>query len=164
MLQVRWSQTLLRDAQSEEQGLWPWTARPSWQVGHGATPPLWGWLDTGTAQALCPSSACSTGLDLPSHVIFVTDLGIDEQNPSAGLRWSPEHPVGAGNPPQVLLGLASKQQLHGDLAEHQVPVEKLQKAARALLEIQGEPAPDRGHIQETTGTGQSSSRAPGDVV
>ncbi|XP_064028762.1 microtubule-actin cross-linking factor 1 isoform X9 [Pogoniulus pusillus] len=46
--------------------------------------------------------------------------------------------------------LASAKQLHGDLAEHQVPVEKLQKAARALLEIQGEPAPDRGHIQETT--------------
>ncbi|NXX38340.1 MACF1 factor, partial [Tricholaema leucomelas] len=46
--------------------------------------------------------------------------------------------------------LASAKQLHGDLAEHQVPVEKLQKAARALLEIEGEPAPDRGHIQETT--------------
>ncbi|NXF96083.1 MACF1 factor, partial [Eubucco bourcierii] len=46
--------------------------------------------------------------------------------------------------------LASAKQLHGDLAEHQVPVEKLQKAARSLLEIQGEPAPDHGHIQETT--------------
>ncbi|XP_026719020.1 microtubule-actin cross-linking factor 1 [Athene cunicularia] len=43
-----------------------------------------------------------------------------------------------------------KQQLQGDLAEHQVPVEKLQKAARSLLEVQGEPAPDHGHIQETT--------------
>uniref|UniRef100_A0A663NA24 Microtubule actin crosslinking factor 1 n=1 Tax=Athene cunicularia TaxID=194338 RepID=A0A663NA24_ATHCN len=42
------------------------------------------------------------------------------------------------------------QQLQGDLAEHQVPVEKLQKAARSLLEVQGEPAPDHGHIQETT--------------
>ncbi|NXO10920.1 MACF1 factor, partial [Oriolus oriolus] len=46
--------------------------------------------------------------------------------------------------------LASTKQLQGDLAEHQVPVEKLQKAARALLDIQGEPAPDHGHIQETT--------------
>ncbi|XP_054251227.1 LOW QUALITY PROTEIN: microtubule-actin cross-linking factor 1 [Indicator indicator] len=46
--------------------------------------------------------------------------------------------------------LASAKQLHGDLAEHQVSVEKLQKAARSLLEIQGEPAPDHGHIQETT--------------
>ncbi|XP_057896185.1 microtubule-actin cross-linking factor 1 isoform X3 [Melospiza georgiana] len=46
--------------------------------------------------------------------------------------------------------LASTKQLQGDLAEHQVPVEKLQKAARTLLDIQGEPAPDHGHIQETT--------------
>ncbi|XP_074971259.1 microtubule-actin cross-linking factor 1 isoform X20 [Phalacrocorax aristotelis] len=45
---------------------------------------------------------------------------------------------------------SAKQQLQGDLAEHQVPVEKLQKAARSLLEIQGEPAPDHGYIQETT--------------
>ncbi|NXG17488.1 MACF1 factor, partial [Grallaria varia] len=46
--------------------------------------------------------------------------------------------------------LASTKQLQGDLAEHQVPVEKLQKAAQSLLEVQGEPAPDHGHIQETT--------------
>ncbi|NWX56812.1 MACF1 factor, partial [Promerops cafer] len=46
--------------------------------------------------------------------------------------------------------LTSTKQLQGDLAEHQVPVEKLQKAARTLLDIQGEPAPDHGHIQETT--------------
>lgn len=52
--------------------------------------------------------------------------------------------------------LMSKQQLQGDLAEHQVPVEKLQKAAQSLLEVQGEPAPDHGHIQETTGTEQRS--------
>ncbi|XP_071655127.1 microtubule-actin cross-linking factor 1 isoform X4 [Patagioenas fasciata] len=46
--------------------------------------------------------------------------------------------------------LASAKQLQGDLAEHQVLVEKLRKAARSLLEVQGEPAPDHGHIQETT--------------
>ncbi|XP_040545829.1 microtubule-actin cross-linking factor 1 isoform X45 [Gallus gallus] len=46
--------------------------------------------------------------------------------------------------------LASAGQLQGNLAEHQVPVEKLQKAARSLLEVQGEPAPDHGHIRETT--------------
>ncbi|NXE28098.1 MACF1 factor, partial [Ardeotis kori] len=46
--------------------------------------------------------------------------------------------------------LASAKQVQGDLAEHQVPVEKLQKAARSLMDIQGEPAPDHGHIQETT--------------
>ncbi|XP_053942173.1 microtubule-actin cross-linking factor 1 isoform X9 [Cuculus canorus] len=45
---------------------------------------------------------------------------------------------------------STKQQLQGDLAEHQVLVEKLQKAARSLLEIQGEPAPDHRHIQKTT--------------
>ncbi|GAB0199409.1 microtubule-actin cross-linking factor 1 [Grus japonensis] len=46
--------------------------------------------------------------------------------------------------------LASAKQLQGDLAEQQVPVEKLQKAARSLLDVQGEPAPDHGHVQETT--------------
>ncbi|XP_063274816.1 microtubule-actin cross-linking factor 1 isoform X7 [Prinia subflava] len=46
--------------------------------------------------------------------------------------------------------LDSTKQLQGDLAEHQVPVEKLQKGARTLLDIQGEPAPDHGHIRETT--------------
>ncbi|KAM9268167.1 microtubule-actin cross-linking factor 1 isoform 3-T3 [Morus bassanus] len=45
---------------------------------------------------------------------------------------------------------SAKQQLQGDLAEHQVLVEKLQKAAQSLLEVQGEPAPDHGYIQETT--------------
>ncbi|NXA41394.1 MACF1 factor, partial [Eudromia elegans] len=46
--------------------------------------------------------------------------------------------------------LAGTKQLQGDLAEHQVLLEKLQKAARSLLEIQGEPAPDRGRVQEST--------------
>lgn len=44
-----------------------------------------------------------------------------------------------------------KQQLQEELAEHQVPVEKLQKVAHDLMEIEGEPAPDRKHVQETTG-------------
>ncbi|KAJ1063908.1 hypothetical protein K5549_009220 [Capra hircus] len=43
-----------------------------------------------------------------------------------------------------------KQQLQEELAEHQVPVEKLQKVAHDLMEIEGEPAPDRKHVQETT--------------
>uniref|UniRef100_A0A8C8SX39 Microtubule actin crosslinking factor 1 n=1 Tax=Pelusios castaneus TaxID=367368 RepID=A0A8C8SX39_9SAUR len=46
--------------------------------------------------------------------------------------------------------LTNAKQLQGDLAEHQVPMEKLQKAARSLLEIEGEPAPDHRRIQETT--------------
>lgn len=47
-----------------------------------------------------------------------------------------------------------KQQLQEELAEHQVAVEKLQKVAHDLMEIEGEPAPDRKHVQETTGMKQ----------
>lgn len=36
-----------------------------------------------------------------------------------------------------------KQQLQEELAEHQVPVEKLQKVAHDLMEIEGEPALDQ---------------------
>ncbi|KAJ7304445.1 hypothetical protein JRQ81_012006, partial [Phrynocephalus forsythii] len=46
--------------------------------------------------------------------------------------------------------LASAKHLQEDLAEHQVPVEKLEKAARSLLEIQDSPVPDHRGIQETT--------------
>ncbi|NWR78558.1 MACF1 factor, partial [Centropus unirufus] len=56
----------------------------------------------------------------------------------------------SSDPAVLQTQLTSAKQLQGDLAEHQVPVEKLQKAARSLLEIQGEPAPDHRHIQETT--------------
>ncbi|KAL0604712.1 LOW QUALITY PROTEIN: Microtubule-actin cross-linking factor 1, isoforms 1/2/3/5 [Plecturocebus cupreus] len=44
----------------------------------------------------------------------------------------------------------TKQQLQEELAEHQVPVEKLQKVACDIMEIEGEPAPDHKHVQETT--------------
>ncbi|XP_043854391.1 microtubule-actin cross-linking factor 1-like isoform X18 [Dromiciops gliroides] len=56
----------------------------------------------------------------------------------------------ASDPTVLQQQLANTKQLQGDLAEHQVPVEKLQKAAGALLEMEGEPAPDPRHIQETT--------------
>eukprot|EP00075_Anas_platyrhynchos_P010336 XP_027299589.1 microtubule-actin cross-linking factor 1 isoform X19 [Anas platyrhynchos] len=56
----------------------------------------------------------------------------------------------SSDPAALQQQLASAGQLQGNLAEHQVPVEKLQKAARSLLEIQGEPAPDHRHVQETT--------------
>ncbi|KAL4667192.1 hypothetical protein H8959_005881 [Pygathrix nigripes] len=46
--------------------------------------------------------------------------------------------------------LATTKQLQEELAEHQVPVEKLQKVARDIMEIEGEPAPDHKHVQETT--------------
>uniref|UniRef100_A0A6I8NFP0 Microtubule actin crosslinking factor 1 n=1 Tax=Ornithorhynchus anatinus TaxID=9258 RepID=A0A6I8NFP0_ORNAN len=56
----------------------------------------------------------------------------------------------ASDPKILQQQLASTKQLQGDLAEHQVPVEKLQKAARDLMEIEGRPAPDPSHIRETT--------------
>lgn len=53
----------------------------------------------------------------------------------------------------IVLG---KQQLQEELAEHQVPVEKLQKAAHDLMDIEGEPSLDCTPIRETTGTKQHS--------
>lgn len=54
----------------------------------------------------------------------------------------------------VFAFVLDKQQLQAELAEHQVPVEKLQKATRDLIEIEGEPALDHRPIQETTGMKQ----------
>lgn len=56
-----------------------------------------------------------------------------------------------------------KQRLQEELAEHQVPVEKLQKVAHDLMEIEGEPAPDRKHVQETTGMKQQWPLLPPNV-
>ncbi|XP_070621008.1 microtubule-actin cross-linking factor 1 isoform X2 [Erythrolamprus reginae] len=46
--------------------------------------------------------------------------------------------------------LASAKHLQEDLAEHQVPVERLEEAARSLLEIREAPVPDHRGIQQTT--------------
>ncbi|KAG8142954.1 hypothetical protein E2320_000260 [Naja naja] len=46
--------------------------------------------------------------------------------------------------------LANAKHLQEDLAEHQVPVEKLEKAAQSLLEIREAPVPDHRGIQQTT--------------
>ncbi|XP_072579852.1 microtubule-actin cross-linking factor 1 isoform X9 [Vulpes vulpes] len=56
----------------------------------------------------------------------------------------------ASDPGVLQQQLATTKQLQEELAEHQVPVEKLQKVAHDLMEIEGEPAPDRKHVQETT--------------
>uniref|UniRef100_A0A667G971 Spectrin repeat containing nuclear envelope protein 1 n=2 Tax=Lynx canadensis TaxID=61383 RepID=A0A667G971_LYNCA len=56
----------------------------------------------------------------------------------------------ASDPGILQQQLATAKQLQEELAEHQVPVEKLQKVAHDLMEIEGEPAPDRKHVQETT--------------
>ncbi|XP_039183891.1 microtubule-actin cross-linking factor 1 isoform X19 [Crotalus tigris] len=46
--------------------------------------------------------------------------------------------------------LVSAKHLQEDLAEHQVPVEKLEKAAQSLLEIREAPVPDHRGIQQIT--------------
>uniref|UniRef100_A0A8I5R5K5 Microtubule actin crosslinking factor 1 n=1 Tax=Papio anubis TaxID=9555 RepID=A0A8I5R5K5_PAPAN len=56
----------------------------------------------------------------------------------------------ASDPGVLQQQLATTKQLQEELAEHQVPVEKLQKVARDIMEIEGEPAPDHKHVQETT--------------
>ncbi|NXP09120.1 MACF1 factor, partial [Thinocorus orbignyianus] len=97
---------------------------------------------------------------LGSHLNTLLDHYQQFQEVAESLRtWLQESEAAIGNllseavssdPAVLQKQLASAKQLQGDLAEHQVPVEKLQKAARSLLEVQGEPAPDHGHIQETT--------------
>ncbi|NWU48846.1 MACF1 factor, partial [Dromas ardeola] len=97
---------------------------------------------------------------LGSHLNTLLDHYQQFQEVAESLRtWLQESEAAVGkllsetvsSDPSVLQEqLASAKQLQGDLAEHQVLVEKLQKAARSLLEVQGEPAPDHGHVQETT--------------
>ncbi|XP_009959309.1 PREDICTED: microtubule-actin cross-linking factor 1-like [Leptosomus discolor] len=97
---------------------------------------------------------------LGSHLNTLLDHYQQFQEVAESLRmWLQESEAAVGkllsetvpsDPAVLQKQLASAKQLQGDLAEHQVPVEKLQKAARSLLEVQGEPAPDHRHIQETT--------------
>ncbi|NXT43937.1 MACF1 factor, partial [Pelecanoides urinatrix] len=97
---------------------------------------------------------------LGSHLTTLLDHYQQFQGVAESLRtWLQESEAAVGkllsetvssDPAVLQKQLASAKQLQGDLAEHQVPVEKLQKAARSLLEVQGEPAPDHGHVQETT--------------
>ncbi|XP_026964809.1 microtubule-actin cross-linking factor 1 isoform X4 [Sagmatias obliquidens] len=56
----------------------------------------------------------------------------------------------ASDPGVLQQQLVTTKQLQEELAEHQVPVEKLQKVAHDFMEIEGEPAPDHKHVQETT--------------
>ncbi|CAH2222203.1 microtubule-actin cross-linking factor 1 isoform X20 [Pelobates cultripes] len=55
----------------------------------------------------------------------------------------------ASDPETLQTQLEKAKSVQCDLAEHQVQVEKVHKALRALLEVQGEPSPDCGSIQET---------------
>ncbi|KAF1541179.1 Microtubule-actin cross-linking factor 1, isoforms 1/2/3/5, partial [Eudyptula albosignata] len=97
---------------------------------------------------------------LGSHLNTLLDHYQQFQEVAESLRtWLQESEAAVGkllsetvssDPAVLQKQLASTKQLQGDLAEHQVPVEKLQKAAQSLLEVKGEPAPDHGHVQETT--------------
>ncbi|XP_053942165.1 microtubule-actin cross-linking factor 1 isoform X2 [Cuculus canorus] len=97
---------------------------------------------------------------LGSHLSTLLDHYQQFQEVAESLRaWLQESEAAVGkllsemvssDPAILQTQLTSTKQLQGDLAEHQVLVEKLQKAARSLLEIQGEPAPDHRHIQKTT--------------
>ncbi|NXD84267.1 MACF1 factor, partial [Halcyon senegalensis] len=114
-------------------------------------------LEDATRRYTALHSKCTK---LGSHLNTLLDHYQQFQEVAESLRtWLQESEAAVGNllsetvssDPSVLQKqLTSSKQLQGDLAEHQVPVEKLQKAARSLLEVQGEPAPDHGHIQETT--------------
>uniref|UniRef100_A0A8C3VFT8 Microtubule actin crosslinking factor 1 n=1 Tax=Catharus ustulatus TaxID=91951 RepID=A0A8C3VFT8_CATUS len=115
-------------------------------------------LEDATQRYTTLHSKCSK---LGSHLNTLLDHYQQFQEVAESLRtWLQESEAALGEllsetvPSDVAVlqqQLASIKQLQGDLAEHQVPVEKLQKAARTLLDIQGQPAPDHGHIQETTG-------------
>ncbi|XP_027557034.1 microtubule-actin cross-linking factor 1 isoform X18 [Neopelma chrysocephalum] len=114
-------------------------------------------LEDATQRYTALHSKCSK---LGSHLNTLLEHYQQFQEVAESLRtWLQESEAAIGkllletvssDPAVLQKQLASTKQLQGDLAEHQVPVEKLQKAARSLLEIQGEPAPDHGHIQETT--------------
>ncbi|XP_066494280.1 microtubule-actin cross-linking factor 1 isoform X1 [Tiliqua scincoides] len=97
---------------------------------------------------------------LGSHLNVLLDRCQQFQDVAESLRtWLRESEEAVANllsepvssDPAVLQGqLASAKHLQEDLAEHQVPVEKLEKAARSLLEIQEAPMPDHRGVQETT--------------
>ncbi|KAM8998498.1 microtubule-actin cross-linking factor 1 isoform 14-T14 [Ara ararauna] len=114
-------------------------------------------LEDATRRYTALHSKCTK---LGSHLSTLLDHYQQFQEVAESLRtWLQESEAAVGkllsetvssDPAILQKQLASAKQLQGDLAEHQVPVEKLQKAAQSLLEVQGEPAPDHGHIQETT--------------
>ncbi|XP_053563263.1 microtubule-actin cross-linking factor 1 isoform X4 [Bombina bombina] len=69
------------------------------------------------------------------------------QNTESAVERSLSVPV-ASDPEALQAQLEKAKSMQGDLAEHQVQVEKVHKSLRSLLEIQGEPAPDCRSIQK----------------
>ncbi|XP_044853530.1 microtubule-actin cross-linking factor 1 isoform X17 [Mauremys mutica] len=114
-------------------------------------------LDDATKRYTALHSKCAT---LGSHLNALLDRYQQFQEVAETLRsWLQESEAAvakvlsetvSSDPAVLQKQLTNAKHLQEDLAEHQVPVEKLQKAARSLLEIEGEPAPDRSRIQEAT--------------
>ncbi|XP_053255026.1 microtubule-actin cross-linking factor 1 isoform X20 [Podarcis raffonei] len=114
-------------------------------------------LDDATKRYSSLHSKCTA---LGSHLSMLLDRSQQFQDIAESLRtWLQEseeamatllsEPV-SSDPAILQRQLASAKHLQEDLAEHQVPVERLQKAARSLLEIHEAPLPDHRGIQETT--------------
>ncbi|XP_060640068.2 microtubule-actin cross-linking factor 1 isoform X13 [Anolis sagrei] len=97
---------------------------------------------------------------LGSHLNLLLDRSQQFQDIANSLqKWLQESEAAVSNllsepissdPAILQKQLASAKRLQEDLAEHQVPVEKLEKASRSLLEIHQAPVPDHKSIQETT--------------
>lgn len=98
---------------------------------------------------------------IPKHFILIS-IAMDKQIYSIKLRSSSrflEPALITYSDVFLLSFFMDKQQLQEELAEHQVPIEKLQKVARDLMEIEGEPAPDHKHVQETIGMKQQYTKS-----
>ncbi|XP_063167779.1 microtubule-actin cross-linking factor 1-like [Candoia aspera] len=102
-------------------------------------------------------SKCSA---LGLHLSLLVDRSRQFQDVAGSLRsWLQEREEAvahllvesiSSDPAVLQKQLATARHLQEDLAEHQVPVEKLEKAARSLLEIREAPVPDHRGIQQTT--------------
>ncbi|XP_062995874.1 microtubule-actin cross-linking factor 1 isoform X2 [Elgaria multicarinata webbii] len=114
-------------------------------------------LDDATKRYGAVHSKCTA---LGSHLNMLLDRSQQFQDVAESLRtWLRESEEGVANlllepvssdPAVLQKQLASAKCLQEDLAVHQVPVEKLEKAARSLLEIHKAPVPDHRGIQQTT--------------
>uniref|UniRef100_A0ABM5ETF4 Microtubule-actin cross-linking factor 1 isoform X3 n=1 Tax=Pogona vitticeps TaxID=103695 RepID=A0ABM5ETF4_9SAUR len=114
-------------------------------------------LDDATRRYGALHSKCGA---LGSHLNLLLDRSQQFQDVSESLRtWlqKSEEAVAtllseaiSSDPAVLQKQLASAKHLQEDLAEHQVPVEKLEKAARSLWEIHDSPVPDHRGIQQTT--------------
>ncbi|XP_042296325.1 microtubule-actin cross-linking factor 1 isoform X12 [Sceloporus undulatus] len=114
-------------------------------------------LDDATKRYSALHSKCTA---LGSHLNMLLDRSQQFQDVANSLQmWIQEseatvaklisEPI-SSDPAVLQKQLASAKHLQEDLAEHQVPVEKLEKAARSLLEIHQAPMPDHRDIQRTT--------------